>query len=254
VNRKHFLGSTVAGGLLAAALFPSVSIAATNVPRNGVTWDATYEGDVAALTDSSPAWTIFDVSNSNSATTDGDVRRHVTNNTAGANSYGFSGTGWTGTARTAEIRARVVVDPLAPEAGDGTASFILGVNDEAFDFRFFTTGIAYNSGGLNTVVPMDTTQFHIYRVTVDTGANPRVNLYIDGNTTPAFSSNGSWFTSPGFNSLVYGDISTGGEAGSMDVDYISWTTGVHPEVPEPSALALTGAGAAALLRRQRRSK
>src|SRR5687767_8091143 len=86
--------------------------AGVNISRNGVTWDATYEGDVAALTDSSPAWAVFDVANSNGATSDGITRTHITSNEAGANSYAFAGASWTGggTQRTAEIRARVPAD------------------------------------------------------------------------------------------------------------------------------------------------
>jgi hypothetical protein len=210
------------------------------------------------MTLSDPAWTVFDRTSGSSETTDGDIRTYISPTVANANSYEFTGSSWTGagTARTVEARIRVADDATVSQATDGQGSLILGVNDAAYDFRFFDGFIAYNtsSGGLSSVVTLDTTVFHTYRVTVDQSATPVVSLYIDGDQTPAFTSSSSWFTSAGFDKLVYGDISQGGESGSLDVDYISWASGVQTQVPEPSALALTSLAAAALLRRRRRQQ
>ena len=250
MNRKHFMRMLVAGVSM-AGLCP-VAGAATNVDRNGVTWDATFEGDFAALTGSTPAWSVFDVANS-SESTDGNIRTHTTTAAAGANSYSVA-SNWSGTggARTVEIRARVP-NPDIAGVTDGQASLILGVNNIAYDFRFTDDSLLYNVGGaLATVATLDTTQYHIYRVTVDQSANPIVNLYIDNNPTSVFSSSESWFTSPGFDILVYGDISTGGEAGTIDVDYISWADGVQTAVPEPASLGVLALAGVALVGRRRR--
>jgi hypothetical protein len=249
MNRRQFTAARVAAAV-ALGLLCSTAGAASNVTRNGVLWAETFEGDVAALTASTPAWAVFDVANSNAATTDGDIRTYTTTNEAGANSYEFAGASWTGagTQRTAEIRLRVPNDGQY-EALDGQGSFIVGVGD-ALDFRFFNGQLKYNfSTGLANIATLDTSAFHIYRVTYDQAASPQVNLYIDGNTTPAFSTDDQWFTA--FDKLVFGDISTGGEAGKLDVDYISWASGVHAPVPEPSSLALLAIGGAAMLRRRK---
>lgn len=245
--RSAAFGLLLAGASVAAD-------GAVGVTRNGVTWDATFEGDVASLAGSTPAWSAFDLGSSPTEFTDGDIRWVNTTAANQANSYSVA-SGWSGTggARTVEIRARV---PNADIVGDGQASLILGVNNVAYDFRFSSNGILYNDGnvGLGTAVSMDTSAFHIYRVTVDQSANPVINLYIDNNPTPAFTSNASWFTSGGFDSLVFGDISTGGEAGQVDVDYISWSDGVFPAaVPEPTSVAgIALIAGAAIARRRRR--
>lgn len=224
--------------------------AAVNVNRNGVNWAGTFEGDVSPLTSSTPAWGVFDNNGFAAESSDGNIYSYVSGAVGVTASYSMADATWTGggTARTAEIRARVPDN--VGEAADGVGSLILGINDQAYDLRFHTGFLSYNGGsGLVSAATLDTSEYHIYRLTVDQAANPIVNLYIDNNPTPVFTSNGNWFTSSGFNSLVFGDISAGGESGKMDVDYISWSAGAIAPVPEPAALAFLPV-ACLLLRRR----
>lgn len=229
-----------AAGLLSATLLGTAQ-GAFLVNRNGVLWDATYEGDVAPPTGSTPAWALHDTQGVGAfQASDGDIYTINTSATTAAVSYN-QGTAWsgTGTARTVEIRTRVL--PEAYEAGDGAAGLIMGLNSLAYDLRFHSGFVTYNiNGGLNTAATLDTSQFHVYRMVVDQAANPVFKLYIDGATTPAFTSNSTWFNSSGFDILVFGDYSTGGLAGHTETDYISWAAGAFPpqEIPEPAALAL----------------
>jgi len=250
-----FLGDGMRNTLILAVAVTSIGAlsaqAGEMVLRNGVTWAGTFEGDVASPTGSTPAWAVFDIGNTNSESSDGDIRTYTTGNEAGKNSYGYAGPSWigAGTTRTAEIRARVPANGQY-EATDGQGSFIVGVGD-ALDFRFYAGKIAFNfSTGLSTILTMDTSVFHTYRVTYDQAADPQVNLYIDNNAVPAFSTNDQWFGD--FDKLLFGDISSGGEAGQIDVDFISWTAGVHaPVVPEPTSLALIALGGLVLRRKSR---
>lgn len=239
--------------LAMAAGLVSEAEAATNVLRNGVLWESTFEGDVADLTTSTPAWTVHDRNLQASETTDGDVYSLVSENTGESASYkttaGYSST----TARTVEIRARVPDSVF--EAGDGIASLVAAMNGDAYDLRFASHGLLYNNGGsLSTVVTMDTSEFHVYRIVTDTNASPTYSLYIDGSTTAAFTSSTPWFTSAGFDGLFFGDISAGGLAGKIDVDYISWTDNgaFAPLVPEPSTLLCAAAGALFIAGRRRK--
>jgi hypothetical protein len=235
--------------LFIVSAVPSVQ-AAFGVSRNGVTWDATFEGDVAPPTGSTPAWSVFDTQGVGAAqSSDGDLYTVNTSATTAAVSYSQQ-TNWTGggQARTVEIRTRVI--PEAYEASDGAAGLVVGLNDIAYNLRFHTGQLTYNSGGLNTAATLDTTQFHVYRIVVDQAANPVFSLYIDGALAPSFTSNGSWFTSGGFDTIVWGDFSTGGLAGHTETDYISWAIGAHPPVPEPATLAGLAVGVS-LLRRRR---
>jgi hypothetical protein len=223
--------------------------AAFLVNRNGVTWAATYEGDVSPPTGSTPAWSQFDTQGAGAnQSTDGDLYTVNTTGTSAAVSYGIS-TDWStgGLTRTAEIRTRVL--PETYEAGDGAAGIVLGINGVAFNLRFHTGFVTFNTGALSTAATLDTSQFHTYRMIVDLAAAPNFSLFIDGNPAPAFTSNSSWFFSSGFDTVVWGDFSTGGLAGHTETDYISWTPGSHPpEVPEPAGLALISLGAAVVMR------
>jgi|GEM_PF-6384479 len=230
----------------------SAASAALSVPRNGVVWDATFEGDVSPPTGSTPAWTSFDTQGAGAnQSTDGDLYTINTTQVGAAVSYGVT-SNWStgGSVRTTEIRTRVI--PETYEATDGAAGIILGVNGVAFNLRFHTGFISYNAGGLNSIATLDTTQFHTYRMITDLTGSPNFSLYIDGATTPNFTSNGSWFFSAGFDTIVWGDFSTGGLAGHTETDYISWSAGAHSEVPEPTAVAgLSVAGALLIARRRR---
>lgn len=238
----------------ALALGPAVQSAHAgfNVLRNNVTWDATFEGDVAPPTGATPAWSLFDTQGVGAfQSSDGDIYTINTSATTAAVSYSQS-TNWSAgatTARTVEIRTRVI--PETYEAGDGAAGIILGLNSTAYNLRFHTNQVTYNAGGLNTAAALDTTQFHVYRMVVDQTANPAFSLYIDNALTPAFTSNGSWFNSPGFDMIVWGDFSTGGLAGHTETDYISWKIGAHPPVPEPASLATLALGGLLIARRRR---
>ncbi len=227
------------------------AFAAFNVNRNGVAWDATYEGDVAPMTGSTPAWGPFDTQGAGAfQSSDGNLYTINTSGVSAAVSYEQTDLSWTGAGlvRTAEVRLRVI--PETYEAGDGAVGIILGVNGIAFNLRFHTGFITYNAGGLNTAATLDTTQFHTYRMVTDLTASPNFALYIDGANAPAYTSNGSWFFSAGFDKIVFGDFSTGGLAGHTDTDYISWTAGAHAQVPEPTTLGVLGAFSALLIRRR----
>lgn len=249
MSRKH-LSCAAAAALLGVAA--AASHAALNVDRNGVLWPGTFEGDVADLTTSIPPWGIFDRNGFAAESSDGNIYRYVSGSVGTAVSYEQTATfaGAPGQAWTAEARVRV--EPSAFEAGDGAGALIMGVNSQAYAMRFHTGFVTYNfSSGLSTVATLDTTLFHTYRMVVDQSANPAFSLYIDGNPTPVLTTNDTWFTSPGFNKLVFGDTSTGGLAGIMEVDYISWTAGAFP-VPEPTGLLAAAAGFGLLGLRRRR--
>ncbi len=214
----------------AAIFFFSITVAHAdyNVLRNDVTWPTTFEGDfLPEFAD--PVWDVFDENNFASRTTDGAIYSIVSGSTGVASSYQIQDASWnSGTAtRTVEFRARVPnADFLAL---DGAASIILGINGAAYDFRLYPDKLAYNGaqtgGGVldpANIVNLDMTQFHTFRVTVDQNAATVVNLYVDNNPVPALSTNDFWFTSPGFDKLVFGDISTGGQSGRSDWDFISW--------------------------------
>lgn len=231
--------------------FATCALGAFSLPRNGVVWDATYEGDVAPPTGSTPAWAVFDTQGAGAAqSSDGDIYTVNTSAVSAAVSYGVSANWSTaGSTRTAEIRTRVI--PETYEAGDGAAGIILGVNGIAFNLRFHSGYVSYNVGGtLNTAATLDTSEFHTYRMVVDLAGSPNFALYIDGAQTPDFTSNGSWFFSAGFDTIVFGDFSTGGLAGHTETDFISWAAGAQTQVPEPT-FGIAGLAAALLMRRRK---
>lgn len=236
--------------VVASVVLAQASHAAFLVNRNGVTWANTFEGDVAALTSSTPAWAVFDKNGFAAESTDGDIYSSVSGSVGTTSSYTAPSWAGSGSARTAEIRVRVPA--TAFEAADGAATFDTSLND-AFDLRLYHDKVAYNgTGGLtdsSNIVPLDLTQFHLLRAVVQT-SSPRYRLFIDNNPTPVFSRDDAWFS--GFDVLLFGDISAGGLAGAVDVDYLSWTPGAFaPEVPEPAMLGLLPM-AAMLLSRKRK--
>jgi hypothetical protein len=234
------------------ALAPACAWGAFSVNRNGVVWDATFEGDVADLTASAPAWGVFDRNGFASETTDGNLYRYVSGSVGTSVSYEQLSTFAGGPDGAWTVEARLRVEPSTFEASDGAGGIVVGVNGVAYNVRFHSHTVTYNvNGSLNPVVPsIDPTQFRVYRMVVDQSASPAFSLYIDNDPVPAFTSNASWFISPGFNKIVFGDFSTGGLAGIVETDYVSWTRGAFP-VPEPATGALALGLAAAALRRRR---
>lgn len=250
---RHSRLSCAAAAAAAAALLgtAAASQAALNVNRNGVLWTGTFEGDVADLTTSTPTWGIFDRNGFAAESTDGNIYRYVSGSVGTSVSYEQTATfpGGPGGAWTAEARLRV--EPSAFEAGDGAGGLVVGVNNQAYALRFHTGFVTYNfTSGLSTVATLDTTQFHVYRAVVDQSAAFAYTLYIDNNPIPVLETNDFWFTSPGFNKVVFGDFSTGGLAGIVETDYVSWTAGAFP-VPEPTGLAAVAVAGLCALRRRR---
>jgi hypothetical protein len=94
----------------------------------------------------------------------------------------------------------------------------------------YDTKVAYNGSNINggvldplNIVELDMTEFHTFRITVDQNAATVYKLFIDNNPAPAIATNDWWFDAGGFDTLVFGDISTGGETGKSEWDFLSWT-------------------------------
>lgn len=244
-------------GILVASIVVATHLptdAATMVVRNGVTWAYTFEGDVADLTTSSPAWSTFDKNGFATESSDGDIYSYLSGSTGVTNSYSAPNWSGTGNQRTAEIRVRVPDASL--QAADGSAAFTAG-NGNAYDIRIYQDRIAYNgTGGVtdpSNIVSLDLSEFRILRAVVDPTASPAYKLYVDNNPIPVLERNDFWFG--GFDVLLFGDLSTGGISGQVEVDYISWTPGAFVPIPEPSTAMLLGLMGVALigLKRHRRS-
>lgn len=236
--------------LLSFSLLAGAALTAnadTLVLRNGVLWDNTFEGDVADLTTSDPVWSIFDRNGNASESSDGDIYSYVSDAVGDTVSYTAPSWAGIGSARTTEIRVRVPNDTF--EATDGSGALITGVVD-AYDLRIFHDSVTLSDNGEleKNRIAIDMTEFHILRAVVDDNATFKYTLYIDNDPTPVLQSNDTTFT--GFDNLVFGDISTGQNSGSLDVDYISWTAGAFP-VPEPGSMALLGLGGLVMMLRQR---
>jgi len=256
-NMLHFLRYRVrmlagfAAALCSIALLAPAE-AAVGVNRNGVVWAGTFEGDVADLTASTPPWAVFDRNGFAAESSDGDIYSYVSGSTGTTVSYNQNNS-WAGTGLARTVEARVRVPDANFAATDGVGGLVLGVNNLAYNVRFHPGFISYNDNvtGLFSVKELDTSVFHTYRAVVDQSASPIFSLYIDNDPTPVFTSNNHWFNSPGFDTLVFGDFSTGGLSGKLDTDFVSWTAGAFaPEVPEPALLGVVLLGALMLIRRR----
>ncbi len=221
-----------------------------NVDRNGVVWPFTFEGN--ALPDdnaANPAWAIFDLQGPTFMDmSDGDIYTITTfqnpsNMLSDTVSWAQNTSPrWaTGSAaRTVEFRVRIPNDPSIPIALDGAAAVTIGMNNRGYDLRLYDTKIAFNGANINggvtdpvNIVNIDLTEFHTFRIVIDQNAASVYKLFIDNNPVPAFESNDWWFDAGGFDTLNFGDISTGGLYGKSEWDFISW----DPNLAIPLGLA-----------------
>ncbi len=255
--------------LFCAWLSTQTGLADLNVDRNQVLWPFTFEGnDLPDNAAANPAWSIFDLTGSSwSDMSDGDIYSMTTmfnpsTQLSDALSWQINDpVQWStgSTTRTVEFRVRVLSE--GTESFDGATTLTIGMNGSAYDFRMWHDKVAFNGrdqpgGGCATgqtvcggpigepepanVLPIDLTEFHTFRITVDQNSDPVWKVYVDNSPTPAMEKNGTWFEAAGFDKLVFGDVRTGsgdnppgGIYGMVEWDFISW----HPnEAIPPSGL------------------
>lgn len=223
----------------------SMGFASAAVVVNGVTWTHGYEGNVVPNDPSSQpgAWDLV----TNTGTTSQSISQGILNiSTNGINSNLLyrqlpsspGGPHWapTGIGSTLEARIRVV------DSGDlvGIQSIDIRDGDRLFRFLFsHDTGVFTGVRDMlnEQFVAADIFQFHTYRVTVNEAAN-LASLYVDGATTPAFTTSG---IAASFTLLDFGDQSSGDWDGQVEYDYIRWTNqGAFSPIPEPATAMLFG--------------
>lgn len=253
---SHKAGLLAAGAVIAMA--PCLAHAALAVVRNGVTWNGTYEGDVAPPTASTPAWSNFDVNGSATASSDGNIYTSNSPSVTATNSYVIT-TGFTsGTARTLEFRVKV--DANAAEAGDGAIQFIPAVDGYFMAVSVGKHFVALNQGG--SFIAQDTSvdntaDFNTYRVTVDRSLSTDIyKLYMNNNSTPILTSGASTgqYAGADYDEVIFGDTSAGGSQGISYTDFVSWTDQgafAPTAVPEPASLAVVALGGLFFRRRAR---
>lgn len=239
--------------IAASVLWATAASGAVNVLRNGVTWDATYEGTLEPPSET-PSWVEAIGGAGSSRVASGGILTITTPAAANVLRYDQTGTSWTGlgSQRTIEWRMRVVSQTAGDRATD-FLSFDAGSGDfwilEFQDDSYRLVGSAAGSD-----IAFDTTQFHTYRWVIDTDASVDQSvLYIDGSE--ALSSGAATAGAAGLNNfLAFGDGSSGGVGGVIEVDFISWTAGAFAPVPEPSVLSLLVIGGLALANARSRQR
>ncbi len=230
----------VAVGLMS---IPVSARGAFDVFRNGVEWDATYEGDVHPGS-STPSWAGFGGGGPASGSSDGAI---WTQTTIASSFLYFETTdpSWTAAApeRMVEFRARVPVQTATDRAFDVFA---------VTPFGYWRVALSSNgvqlagSVAIGSVTPIDNSSFHTYRLVLsELVTADKAKLYVDGAlvSSSGLSAAGSSFG----NLLTFGDRSTGGIGGTTELDFISWDLGV----PEPSVCALLAAGGLMVLGKRR---
>ena len=226
----HFLGLFIC---VAAA----TAFADENMTRNGVTWNATYEGDVFPSA-SSPVWSIY--ANSGSWTANNNIPGIFTQDTyiesAGAwqVSTGFDNPSSTG--RTVEAKLKMGSNENYPNAADGVVTLLVFGGNRYMVFYIGTDSISMAGTSTSSASVDMLSNFNTIRVTHDsTRSTDAWKLYLNSDSAPIISSGsdlGVPLESPSY-AVVFGDPSTGGIGGESQWDYISWTdTGAFaPGVP-----------------------
>lgn len=98
----------------------------------------------------------------------------------------------------------------------------------------------------NTSVPFDPLDglFHTFRLTAD-GSTETYEFFIDGSLVKTANLGTAFFQFP--ESIFFGDGASGLDTeANVDFDYVRYLNGTAAVVPEPSSLAMIGAGAVLL--------
>lgn len=215
--------------------------------------DYEYSGD-ALPESSSPAWSRYfdgDVSVS------GGILTVTTPGTHGGSDIDYSetriigGTGqpWnpTGAGTTVEIRVKTDYNV----SGHSWAGAIRIDTENRFWWMLIGEGYITDNAGGGDLPIVTNDAFHTYRFVISNEATGPLDLYVDGNTTPAHSWAGA--STSGTSRIAFGDLGNA-EQGQIQWDYIQWTNDgafAPVAVPEPAALSLLGLGALTLIRRRK---
>jgi MYXO-CTERM domain-containing protein len=209
--------------------------------------DMDYEYDGVAVPESStPAWARYYDGDYSAS---GGILTVTTPGTHGGSDPGyleFQQTGsWSpsGAGTTVEVRLKTIYN--GPNGWAGGMAISTGT--EAWPIFIGGGFITVSGGGTGDLAINTSDAFHTLRFTTDETSGD-VNLYVDGNTTPAHT----WGSSAsGSNVLAFGVTNGVQTGGQIEWDYIQWTNdGAFAPVPEPAALSLLGLGALALRRRR----
>jgi hypothetical protein len=223
---------------LVSSVAASTVFAAENITRNGVTWNATYEGDVFPSA-STPVWSIY--ANSGSWTANNNIPGIFTQDTfvgsAGAwqVSTGFDNALSTG--RTVEANLKLGINENYPNAASGVVDLLVFGGSRYMVFVVGTNSVSMGGTSTSSAVVDMLSSFNTLRVTYDsTQTTDAWKLYLNSDATPIISSGsdlGAALGSP-FYAVVFGDPTTSGIGGESQWDYISWTDTGAFAVPEPA--------------------
>lgn len=233
--------------LLALCVVAPHSQAAYSVVRNGVTWNATYEGDAAPSAES-PAWDYWASPIRGASTNSIWTQTATSTNVLYWNQHDSS---WTGAGSQRTVEFRMQVDGQAP-VDSAAAEVQLYLGSYEWTLIISTNSIDLWGAAQAGSATVDTTSaLQTFRLTIDTtlGTNQQAKLYLDNNPVPILTSgstpSGNW----GADFIRFGNQSTGG---TTSWDYLSWTSGIYAPVPEPASAALLGLAGLVLLAKLRR--
>jgi len=211
------------------------------------TW-YTYDGN-ALPQSSTPAWNQVYKSAGAHESASGGILTVTTDTIGDYIGYQMLSPDWNAAGNGSTLEVRLKVD-WANNADNLAGSFDIYSGSQQWLLGIGNGSIAsLSSFGEGFSVTLDDA-FHTLRFVVSDEAAGKLSVYVDGNTTPAYSFTGS---TSGSNQLVFGDTTGGNVSGSIQYDYITWTNdgAFAPAVPEPASLSLLAIGGSALLARRR---